>query len=77
MAFFIVVIEGGGIVVANIGISSSAYRVETALTRASSSKAMNMARISTGSNSTSANDSSINSVFKNTFYLTFPQAKVR
>lgn len=67
MACFIVVIEGGGIVVANIGISSSAYRVETALTRASSSKAMNMARISTGSNSTSANDSSINSVFKNTF----------
>ena len=67
MACFIVVIEGGGIVVANIGISSSAYRVETALTRASSCKAMNMARISTGSNSTSANDSSINSVFKNTF----------
>ena len=67
MACFIVVIDGGGIILAKIGIASAAYRVEAALTRASSSKAMNMARISTGSNSTAANDSSINSVFKNTF----------
>lgn len=67
MACFIVVDYDGGIIVAHIGISSSAYRVETALTRASSSKAMNMVRISTGSNSTAANDASINSVFKNTF----------
>ena len=67
MACFIVVDDDGGIIVAHIGISSSAYRVETALTRASSSKAMNMVRISTGSNSTAANDASINSVFKNTF----------
>ena len=59
MACFIVVVDGGGIIVANIGISSSAYRVETALTRADSSKAMNMARISSGSNSAATNISLI------------------
>ena len=52
---------------ANIGISSSAYRIETALTRTSSLKANNMVRISTGSNSKVASDASINTVIKNTF----------
>ena len=63
----IVVIVGGGKILANIGISSSAYRIETALTRANSHKAENMVRISTGSSSASATVSSTNAVFKNTF----------
>jgi len=55
--------------VANIGISNSIYRIDTALSKANVESSKSMTRIATGSNSSVAGDRATISTTKNTFLL--------
>ena len=54
---------------ANIGISNSIYRIDTALSKANVESSKSMTRIATGSNSSVAGDRATISTTKNTFLL--------